>query len=89
MATIARFDAVAKIGGVNLTGAAAWLMWLAVHVAYVVGFRSRLATLVSWAWAFTGHHRGQLTTTQQQTLARNTSAHLRELLDPGGTQKAS
>lgn len=80
MATIARFGAIAKIGRVEVTGVVAWAMWLAVHVAYIVGFRSRIATLVSWAWTFTAHYRGQLTTTQQQTDARNTTARLHQVL---------
>lgn len=94
MATIARFDAVARLGKVQLTGALAWLMWLAVHVVYVVGFRSRLATLMSWTWAFTGHHRDQLTTTHQQTQGRNNTTRLQRLRGPeddthGGVPKAS
>lgn len=82
MATIARFDAVARVGQVEFTGALAWLMWLAVHVVYIVGFRSRLATMLSWMCAFTGHHRGQLTTTEQQTQARNAALRLRQLHGP-------
>ena len=54
MATIARFEAVTKLGRFELTGAIAWFMWVAVHVVYVVGFRNRLATLMAWAWAFHG-----------------------------------
>ncbi|ABG99037.1 MULTISPECIES: NAD(P)/FAD-dependent oxidoreductase [Rhodococcus] len=79
MATICRFRAVAKIGGLELTGFLAWIMWLAVHVVYVVGFRSRLATLLSWAWTFLGTWRGQLTNTHQQITARNATAQLRHL----------
>ncbi len=36
MATICRFNAVAEIGGLEVTGFLAWIMWLAVHVVYVV-----------------------------------------------------
>ncbi|MFE7417872.1 NAD(P)/FAD-dependent oxidoreductase [Rhodococcus sp. NPDC057529] len=79
MATISRFNAVAKIGGVELTGFLAWIMWLAVHVVYVVGFRSRVATLLSWAWTFLGTWRGQLTNTHQQITARNAIAQLHSL----------
>ena len=83
MATVACFGAVADIGRLELTGAVAWAMWLAVHVAYIVGFRSRVATLVSWVWTFTAHYLGHLTTTQQQSSARNTAAHLHQLLGIG------
>ena len=44
-----------------------------------VGFRSRLATLLSWAWTFLGTWRGQLTNTHQQITARNAIAQLRYL----------
>ncbi|TQC41512.1 NAD(P)/FAD-dependent oxidoreductase [Rhodococcus sp. WS4] len=71
MATISRFNAVAKVGGIELAGFLAWILWLAVHVVYVVGFRSRVSTLMSWTWTFLGSWRGQLTITDQQVLARN------------------
>jgi len=76
MATISRFNAVASIGSIELAGFFAWVMWLAVHVVYVVGFRSRIATLLSWTWTFLGSWRGQMTTTEQQTIARNALGEL-------------
>ncbi|WKN57501.1 NAD(P)/FAD-dependent oxidoreductase [Rhodococcus opacus] len=76
MATIARFKAVTKVGNLELTGVLAWILWLAVHVVYVVGFRSRLATLISWTCTFLGSWRGQLTITDQQITARNAIAQL-------------
>jgi NADH dehydrogenase len=76
MATIARFKAVTKVGNLELTGVLAWILWLAVHVVYVVGFRSRLATLISWTCTFLGRWRGQLTITDQQITARNAIAQL-------------
>ncbi|MBV6755476.1 NAD(P)/FAD-dependent oxidoreductase [Rhodococcus opacus] len=76
MATISRFKAVASIGSIELAGFFAWVMWLAVHVVYVVGFRSRIATLLSWTWTFLGSWRGQMTTTEQQTIARNALGEL-------------
>ncbi|QSE87848.1 NAD(P)/FAD-dependent oxidoreductase (plasmid) [Rhodococcus pseudokoreensis] len=79
MATISRFHAVAKIGGLQLTGLIAWILWLAVHVAYIVGFRSRLTTLLSWTWTFLGSSRGQLTITQQQVAARNALGRLHRI----------
>ncbi|MFD7009541.1 NAD(P)/FAD-dependent oxidoreductase [Rhodococcus jostii] len=79
MAIIARFKAVTKIGRLELTGFLAWVLWLAVHVVYVVGFRSRLATLLSWTWTLLGSWRGQLTSTHQQITARNAIAYLHYL----------
>ena len=42
MATISRFRAVALVGKIRLTGFLAWLMWLAVHLVYLTGFKNRL-----------------------------------------------
>jgi len=52
MATIGRAAAVAHLGKWQLTGFFAWLAWLFVHLMFLVGFRSRLAVLLSWAWAY-------------------------------------
>lgn len=79
MATISRFNAVAAIASVELSGFFAWVMWLGVHVAYLVGFRSRIATVLSWTWTFLGSWRGQMTTTEQQTIARNALGELHHL----------
>ncbi|MFC9838620.1 NAD(P)/FAD-dependent oxidoreductase [Rhodococcus sp. NPDC127530] len=76
MATISRFSAVVKVGGIELAGFLAWILWLAVHVVYVVGFRSRLSTLMSWTWTFLGSWRGQMTVTDQQVVARNVMGKL-------------
>ncbi|QYB00806.1 NAD(P)/FAD-dependent oxidoreductase [Rhodococcus sp. USK10] len=85
MATIARFKAVAKIGPVEFSGILAWVLWLAVHIVYVVGFRSRVSTLMSWLWSFLGTGRGQLATTDQQAKARNVLAKSRLKPDGAGT----
>ena len=70
MATISRFSAVASIGRLRLSGFIAWLMWLAVHLVYLVGFKNRLTTLLHWAVSFVGRGRSERTVTQQQIFAR-------------------
>ena len=42
MATIGRAAAVADLRGMHLSGFLAWLIWLFVHLMYLVGFRNRL-----------------------------------------------
>ena len=64
LGTIARFRAVVFIGRVHLPGFAAWLMWLVVHLAFLTGFKNRLAAVTSWAVAFLGHDRRLLTTAE-------------------------
>ena len=70
MATVSRFSAVAQIGPIKITGFIAWIMWLLVHLVYIVGFRSRLTTVISWLTAFFSRGRGQLAITEQQVDAR-------------------
>lgn len=49
MATVGRRSAVARIWGLNFSGALAWYLWLGVHLIYLVGFRNRLFVLLTWA----------------------------------------
>ena len=70
MATIARFRAVATVGRLQVGGFVGWLMWLVVHLAFLTGFKNRVATIASWTVAFLGRSRRQRTITKQQVLAR-------------------
>ncbi len=75
MATITRFQAVAKIGRFETAGFIAWVLWLVVHLMYIVGFKSRLTTLLHWAVSFVGRARSERTSTAQQVAARNRLHH--------------
>ncbi|HEX6985648.1 MAG TPA: FAD-dependent oxidoreductase, partial [Planctomycetaceae bacterium] len=57
MATIGRSKAVAKVGRMKITGPAAWLMWLFVHLMELVQFQSRIAVLWQWAYSYVTHNR--------------------------------
>jgi NADH dehydrogenase len=70
MATISRFRAVASIGPLRFGGFLAWLLWLVVHVMYLVGFKNRVTTVLHWAVSFIGRGRSQRTTTVQQVEGR-------------------
>jgi len=70
MATISRFSAVASIGKLRMSGSIAWLMWLGVHLVYIIGFKHRLTTLLHWAVSFLGRGRSERTVTEQQIFAR-------------------
>ena len=54
MATISRFQAIASIGRVRASGFPAWLLWLAVHLFAITGFKNRAAVLSNWTIAFPG-----------------------------------
>ena len=70
MATVSRFSAVAKIGPVEFSGLIAWFAWLVLHLVYLVGFKTKISTLLSWIITFLSTGRGQLTITEQQAFAR-------------------
>jgi NADH dehydrogenase len=70
MATVSRFHAVASIKNLRFHGFIAWLLWLAVHIVYIVGFKSRVTTVLHWAVSFLGRGRSERVATEQQILAR-------------------
>jgi NADH dehydrogenase len=76
MATISRFSAVADVGKLKFQGFLAWVMWLVVHLFYIVGFKSRLTTVLHWAVSFLGRGRSQRVATQQQVYGRLALEHL-------------
>ncbi|MDT5070235.1 MAG: hypothetical protein QOK02_6390 [Mycobacterium sp.] len=69
MATVSRFSAVAKMGRLEIAGFTAWVAWLLLHLVYLVGFKSKVTTVISWTTTFLTLNRGQLTVTGRQTLA--------------------
>src|SRR5438876_1696312 len=58
LATVGRSYAIVDIGKIRLTGFFAWLLWLAVHIYFLVGFRNRLVTIFQWAWTYLTYARG-------------------------------
>jgi NADH:ubiquinone reductase (H+-translocating) len=76
MATISRFHAVVDLGTLKFEGFIAWLMWLALHLFYIVGFKSRITTVLHWLVSFLGRGRSQRVATQQQVYGRLALEHL-------------
>lgn len=70
MATISRFSAVANVGPLRFGGLIAWLLWLVVHIMYLVGFKNRITTVLHWTVSFLGRGRAQRATTHRQVSAR-------------------
>ena len=52
MATIGRAAAVADLRRFHLSGFLAWLIWLFIHLMYLVSFRNRLLVFVQWTWNY-------------------------------------
>jgi len=58
MATIGRASAVVATKRFARHGLLAWLLWWAVHVMFLVGFRNRFLVILSWAWSWISFKRG-------------------------------
>ena len=71
MATISRFSAVASIGRLRFSGFFAWVLWLAIHLVYIIGFKHRVTTLLHWAVSFLGRGRSERVATEQQVFGRH------------------
>lgn len=52
LATLGRNHAIAEIGRLRFTGFVAWVLWLAVHLYYLIGFRNRALVLANWAYSY-------------------------------------
>gem|GEM_PF-3507869 len=52
LATIGRSRGVAVVGKLHCSGLLAWLLWLFVHVTFLIGFRNRAIVMFEWAWAY-------------------------------------
>jgi NADH dehydrogenase len=52
MATVGRNHAVVQLGPIRLSGFIGWLMWLFVHLLYIITFRSKAVVLLNWAWNY-------------------------------------
>ncbi|WP_257158211.1 NAD(P)/FAD-dependent oxidoreductase [Corynebacterium cystitidis] len=70
MAIVSRFSAVVKMGKVEVTGFIGWIMWLVVHVMFLVGFRNRFVSMITWGLNALSPRRYNLATTSQQMHGR-------------------
>jgi len=78
MATISRFSAVADLGRLHFGGFTGWVLWLVIHLFYLIGFKNKVSTLLHWMVSFLGRGRAERITTVQQMNARNALNQLKE-----------
>jgi NADH dehydrogenase len=52
LATIGRGAAVADLNWLQISGLPAWLIWIFIHLLYIVQFQNRLLILLQWAWLY-------------------------------------
>lgn len=57
MATIGRNAAIADFGFLRVSGYLGWLLWLFVHILFLIGFRNRLSVMIQWAAAYLTYQR--------------------------------
>lgn len=57
MATIGRNAAIADFGFLRVSGYLGWLLWLFVHILFLIGFRNRLSVMLQWAAAYLTYQR--------------------------------
>ena len=55
---IGRGHAVADLGKVRAEGFVAWLLWIFVHIFFLIGFRNRVVVMFEWAWSYVTFQRG-------------------------------
>jgi NADH dehydrogenase len=58
LATIGRNRAVADLNTMHLSGFFAWVAWLFVHIFFLIGFRNRIAVILTWAWSYFSFNKG-------------------------------
>jgi NADH dehydrogenase len=72
VAVIGRLSGVSNVGWLGpfgkTGGFVAWLLWLGIHIVYLIGFANRIVVLTRWAWTFMTHGRGSRLITGQPLL---------------------
>jgi NADH:ubiquinone reductase (H+-translocating) len=58
MATVGRRAAVADLGWLRISGFLAWVLWLVVHIFWLIGFDNRVLVFIRWAWSYFTYQRG-------------------------------
>jgi NADH dehydrogenase len=77
LAVIGRGQAVADIWKLHFGGFLAWMVWIFVHVFFLIGFRNRVLVLLQWGWSYFTYSRGARLITGEVSTPRAT-------LEPAG-----
>jgi NADH dehydrogenase len=80
MATIGRAAAVAQIGRLKISGMIAWILWLGVHLMYIVSFGNRLLVLLQWGWSYFTFGRSARLITEDQSRSAATPMQSAQLV---------
>lgn len=74
LATVGRKFAIADFGRFGISGFPAWLLWLGLHIYFLIGYRNRFSVLTQWAWAYVTYERGARLITKEDSLRRASPA---------------
>jgi NADH dehydrogenase len=58
MAVIGRNAAVALIGKMKFSGFIAWVLWMFIHIMFLIEFDNKVKVFVEWAWSYVTWNRG-------------------------------
>ena len=58
MATVGRYKAIGKIGNIEISGFIAWLCWSAIHILYLIGYRSKILVVIEWIFSYLFNKKG-------------------------------
>jgi NADH:ubiquinone reductase (H+-translocating) len=72
LAVIGRGQAVADIWKLHFGGFLAWMVWIFVHIFFLIGFRNRVLVLLQWAWSYVTYSRGARLITGEVQVPRAT-----------------
>lgn len=80
LATIGRSYGIADFGWLRFGGFLGWVLWLAVHIVFLIGFRNRVIVLFQWALAYLTFHRGARLITFDTSTSLKDKELLKELV---------
>jgi NADH dehydrogenase len=86
LATIGRSAAVAEVFGLKLSGFLAWVVWLFVHVLWLIGFRNRVVVMFEWAWAYLTYQRSARVILERPVAG---AADAPSSTSPGGAERSA
>jgi NADH:ubiquinone reductase (H+-translocating) len=67
LATVGRSFGIVDMAPLRIAGFLAWMIWLVVHIVYLIGFRKRLLVLFQLSWAYLTYQRGARLITGEPT----------------------
>jgi len=87
LATVGRSFGIVEMGSLQLSGWLGWMIWLLVHILYLIGFRNRFLVLFQWAWAYLTYQRSARLIIGEPTAALPPTPELTPLKSTAGASR--